>query len=450
VSRPGGERSDVLVVGGNLAGLFVAHTLAGWGFRTRLVEKAAETGGMDRSFAIEGGALFDFGVHALAYRRSELVTRLFRHVLDDRVRRVDVQRAIALRGQLIPYHAPAERWPAELRGLLLDAGAGDPVDDLGDAPPTRERLGRIYGAAFADLIFGEVLRSYPAERRHTAFGVPESELLTNIYPWFFPRARRARPPARLAGSFQERVRRGELPEQALYPAEGGFGAFPAALRRAAEARGVDVVAGASDLALDVEPGTRRVRSVAARGRSYRADRVYWCASPADLQRALGLPVPDAKPDRFVLTSLELARPLEAPWTEVLVGDPEHRVDRISFRGRFAGTENRLVQLEFAYPARGEGSVPEETAAKPAFWVEGALRSLRRLGLVEPGNEVRAFDVKRVPLLYNAYGVEGVPMPEPRFELPPESNLRPVLPTLKKVNINTRFPAYLRFLAEDLG
>jgi len=444
VSWPARASSDALVVGGNLAGLFVAHTLAGWGFRTRLVERSTELGGMDRSFALASGAVFDFGVHALAHRRSELVTRLFRDVLDDRVRRVDVRRALALRGHLIPYHAPPEAWPEELRALLRQ---GEIVDDLQDAPPTRENLGRIYGAGFADLIFDEVLPSYPAEHRHARFGVPESRLLTNVYPWFFPRARRERPAARLSGSFQERVRRGELPEQVLYPLEGGFGAFPAALRRRAEARGVDVVAGASDLAIDVEPGSARVRSITACGRSLRAERVYWCASPTELQRVLGLPTPDVRPDRFVLLSLELAREVEAPWTEILVGEPEHRIDRISFRGRLAGIDNRLVQLEYAYPARGPGSVPEGSAAKPSFWLQGAMRSLRSLGLLEPGNEVRDHDLKRVPILYNAFGVEGVAMPEPRFDLPPGSNLRPVLPTLKKVNINTRF---LRLLTEDLG
>ena len=48
-------------------------------------------------------------------------------------------------------------------------------------------------------------------------------------------------------------------------------------------------------------------------------------------------------------------------------------------------------------------------------------------------------------------IDGVPMPEVDFSgaLPPDSNLRPVLPTIRKVNINTRLPQYLEFLAQDL-
>ncbi len=65
-------------------------------------------------------------------------------------------------------------------------------------------------------------------------------------------------------------------------------------------------------------------------------------------------------------------------------------------------------------------------------------------------EVLDFDCKLAPMLYNAYGVEGEPMPEFDFPVSQDSNLRPVLLTPKKININTRLPEYLRFLSEDLG
>ena len=435
---------DAIVVGGNLAGLFFADTLAGWGFRTVLVERSAKLGGWDRSFENRLGSRFDLGVHALAYRRSELVTRFFEEVLDHAVRKVDVRRAIVLRGHVIPYHVEADQWPDALRALLP---AGEIVDDLGTDEPTRERLGRIYGPAFADLIFDEVLASYPAERRHLELGVPESKLLTNIHPWFFPRARRPDEKEAVGGRFQDRIRRGELPEQALYPAAGYFGAFPEALERRLRERGAEVIAGADDLALDFDGQTGQVRAVVAGGRRLSADRVYWCGSSSDLYCQLGQqpPVAELSPDRFVLASLELEQPVRGDWTEILVADPEHWIDRISFRGHFAGLPNRFVQLEFAYPAadtRFEG--------KEADWLERCTRSLVQLGILQPENTVQDFDLKVVPVLYNAFGIEGQAMPELLFDLPLDSNLRPVLPTLKKVNINTRLPEYLRFLADDLG
>ncbi len=431
---------DALVVGGNLAGLFVAHTLASWGFRTRLVETSDHLGGWDRSFRNRLGSEFDLGVHALAYRRSELVTRFFEEILEGRVRRIDVARAIVIRNHVIPYHAKASSWPGPLRALLPD---GEVLDDLGDEPPSRERLSGIYGAAFADLIFDEVLRSYPSEARHLRFGVPESQLLTNIHPWFFPRARR--PGAEDSTRFQDRIRRGELAEQALYPEAGSFGAFPAALHRRLLDMGVEVTTGAKDLHLDVEPDSGQVRSVRAAGLSLHPERVYWCGSVDELHRQLDQPAPSYTPDRFVLASLEFEKPIEAQWTEIIVGDPEHRIDRISFRGRFAGIENRLVQVEFAYPA-GD---PRFDAKEPE-WLERTLRSLTRLGLLRDDNRLLDFDLKIVPILYNAFGIEGQRFPEVDYRLPPGSNLRPVLPTLRKININTRLPQFIRFLAEDLG
>lgn len=437
----GPEARDCVVVGGNLAGLFVADTLSGFGFRTTVVEPGRALGGWDRSFANRRGTLFDRGVHSLAYRRSELVTRYFRMVLGGRVRHLDVVRELVLRGHRIPYNAPPSAWPRELRGLLRE---GEIVDDLGKEAPTRENLGRIYGPRFADLVYDEVLPSYPSEHRHAAFGVEPWRLLTNIYPWFFPRVPRVEPEG--AGRrFQDKVRRGEIPEQALYPREGGFGAFVEALERRLRERGVEIVVGASELAIDLDPETRSVHRLAAGGLELRPERVYWCAGVPRLCRLLGDPEPELGPDHFVLGSFELERPIPSPVTEILVADPAHPMDRVSFRGNFAGIPNRLVQVEFAHPREDP-----RFEAEAETWRERWLESLRRLGIVEAGNAVLDFDFKKVPIVYNSYGVEGQPMPEVRFELPAESNLRPVLPTVKKVNINTRIPEYLRFLAEDLA
>jgi len=431
---------DVVVVGGNLAGLFLADVLSGFGFDTTLVEPGRSLGGWDRSFANRRGSLFDRGVHALAFRRSELVTRYFQKALENRVRRVDVVREIVLRGHRIPYNAPPPDWPDPLRRLLAP---GEIVDDLGDAPPTRENLSRCYGAGFADLIFEEALPSYPSEHRHAAFGVEPWRLLTNIYPWFFPRVPRTTP-AGPAASFQEKVRRGAVPEQVLYPTEGGFGAFVEALEGRLRARGVEILTHASDLALELEPETRSVRRMLAGGRLLRPGRVYWCGAVGGLYRQLDLPLPDLAPDRFRLGSFELRRPVEGATTEILVADPEHAIDRISFRGNLAGIPNRLVQIEFAHPREDPRFEGDAEA-----WRKRWLESLARLGVVADANEVLDFDFQSVPILYNAYGVEGRPMPEVEPHLPPGSNLRPVLPTVKKININTRLPEYLRFLAEDL-
>jgi hypothetical protein len=148
----------------------------------------------------------------------------------------------------------------------------------------------------------------------------------------------------------------------------------------------------------------------------------------------------------VLGSFEFERPLQCEYTELLVGDPEHLISRASFPGKFSRTTDNLVQLEFAYPRQSDR---HET--KESYWLEKWVASLQRLGIVQPGNAVVDFDLKVVPMMYNSYGIDGVPTPDVNFGdvLPKTSNLRPVLPTVRKVNINTRLPQYLEFLTADL-
>lgn len=435
------QRCDAIVIGGNTAGLIVAYMLGQYGFETRLLEKSPVLGGTDRSFLNRNGRRFDFGLHVLDYMRSEFTTKLYERAVDGAVHKVPRRRGIVLRDHVIPYNAPAEEWPDELRRLLKP---GPLVDELGTAPPTRENLTPFYGKAFVDFVFDEVLRSYPAECRHLEFGVEEAALMSGVYPWFFPRARRGRAELNESRAYQDRVReRNE--EYLLYPDEGGFGAFAEGFRRKVEALGATVETDVADLELDVEPETKVVRSVLAHGQRWYAPRVYWCAPPEPLCRVLSMPAPDTRPDRFVLGSFELDTRVTCDHTELIVAAVEHLANRISFPGKFTGERDDLVQVEFAFPRgselaeRGEG-----------FWMESWIESLKTLGIVPRGAQVVDFDLKSVPLLYNSYGVEGEPMPDVTFELPEGSNLRPVLPTIRNANINARVPQYLRFLADDLA
>ena len=84
-------------------------------------------------------------------------------------------------------------------------------------------------------------------------------------------------------------------------------------------------------------------------------------------------------------------------------------------------------------------------------LERWVASLRRLGIVQPANSVVDFDLKNYSMICNCYGVEGRPMSIVEFgDIPADSNLRPVLPTMQKINISTRVPRYLQFLARDLA
>jgi hypothetical protein len=322
---------------------------------------------------------------------------------------------------------------------------GELVDLLGKNPPTRANLAPYYGSEFVDLIFDEALPSYPSDHRHVELGVPEHEVMSVLYPWFFPRARRERLDVNQSRAYQDRIR-AEAKEYLLYPDEGGFGTFAEGFRARIEAMGVDVLTDVADLAFDVDLERRHVRSVTAHGRRLAAPRLYWCAPPGPLMSLLEMDVPDLKPDRFMLGSFQLARPITCDYNELIFGDPSHRINRISFPGKLALGDDDLVQIEFAFP-EASGAYSHDTA----FWCQTWRESLERLGIASKDNETVDVDVKSFRIMYNCYGVEGKPVPDLDVgEIPAGSNLRPVLPTVRNVNINTRVPQYLKFLAEDLG
>lgn len=445
-SDAGGDRLDAIVVGANVAGLITARCLVNWGYRTVVVERAPAVGGVDGSFRNTKGRWFDFGLHALDHMRSELTTRFFEQTLGGRVHPIERRRAIVLRNELIPYNTEAKDWPHALRSLLAQGGERSLRDDIGAQLPTRRRIARCYGTLFADLVFDEILASYPADQRHLRFGVPEERLLVNIYPWFFPRAERARGASDPSRTYQDAVR--EQPrEYMLYPDEGYFGAFPEAIARGLVEDGARLLLGAADLHVDYRPETRRVEGVLARGERLAAPRVYWCGPPAALCALVGVPVPDATPDTFVLGSFQLAAPVRCDYSELILGDPAHAINRISFPGKLAGGRDDLAQVEFAFPTASDAWHTRATD-----WRESWTRSLERLGVLAPGNRVIDFHFRAVPIFYNVYGAEGRELPSLDFSerLGQGSNLRPVLPTYQKVNINTRLPQIVQFMAHDLS
>ena len=435
------ETVDAIVVGGGLAGLVVAHLVSQNGYRTVLVEKSEHLGGFDRSFRNANGRPFDFGLHVLDHMRSEFTTRLFESIVDGRVHAVERDRGIVLGGHVIPYNTPLEEWPESLRRMFPD---GDVIDTIGTQAPTRERIASVYGAAFADHVFDDALRSYPSDHRHLSFGIEEERLVSGLYPWFFPRVPRSKAELDESRRYQDRVRETRR-EWMLYPDAGGFGAFVDGFRQTLEARGVAIRTGV-ELELDWDEEAGRVRRVAAGDEAWSSQRIYWCAPGTVLA---GLPAQetiDARPDRFVLGSFEFDREVSTPHNELIVADPDHLMNRVSFPGKLALDRDDRVQIEFAFPKDHELGERNDS-----FWMESWLSSLKQLGIVPLDAEVADFDLKRVLTFYNSFGIDGRPMPEVDLSFVPEdSNLRPVIPTIAKANINRRVPQYFEFLARDLA
>jgi hypothetical protein len=431
------EEIDALVVGANLRGLVSAHVLGSLGLRTVLVERGRAPGGADASFQTASGARFELGLHVLDYMRSPLTTRLFTHMVAGEVHRTTLRRGLVLRNRLMPYApAPAEM-PEELRRMLP---AGELVDDIGGAAPTRERLARCYGPAWADFVLDEVLPSFPSENRHRAFGVDESLLLDNIYPWFFPRARRAARPGDESRAFHDRLRAG-IAQEVLYPKRGGFGGFAQGFVERFDPRVVEVVTGAEDLALELEPGTHTVREARALGRRWRARHYFWAAAWPGLCGLLGLPCQNSASDRVLVGSFRLAEPVPCAYDELLVGDPGLRMNRVYFPARWRASEEPLLQVEFAVP------LAEDWPSDAQSWRETWSADLARAGILGARHRVEEFDFRSAAMHFNAFGMEGERLRDADPALVrADSNLHPVAPSMANLNLNRYVPRAIAYVS----
>ncbi len=432
------EQVDAVVVGATLRGLVAAHALSEQGQQIVLVERAPVPGGADGSFRTARGNVFDHGLHVIDADRSPVVTQLFTDAVSGAVHRTELRRGIVVRGQVMPYAPAPSDMPEGLRELLRP---GSLVDDIGDELPTRARLAACYGPAYADLVLDEVLPSFPSEFRHHSFGVDESRLLTNVYPWFFPRVERRAPTADESRAFHDRLRAG-VPQTVLYPHQGGFGGFAQGLMSRLDRDRVEVLLGATDLHVEVEPGTHRVAHVAAAGRRFRAATYYWGTGWAALCAQLAIECQDVATDEVVLGSFRFDRPVRTNLHELLVGDPAFLVNRVHRPSAFRHDDAPLLQVEFAYPANDPS-----WAREPDGWRLRWVDDLGALGLVDGSHRIEDFDFRSFRMHFNGFGAEGVSLrdADPTL-LSPDSNVRPLAPSMANLNINR----YVERVIEDVS
>lgn len=385
-----------LVIGVGLVGSITAYVLAQHGERGLLLERNQDPGGVNGSFADPEGHWFDHGRHVINADRSDFTSRFFREVLgDDGVREFDLHRGIVVRGHLLPYAAPPVQWPEELReNLRIDPEA--PGVHLG-AP--REAFARAYGQWFADLVFDEMMSAYPTLMWKREHGIPEEQLLDWLFPWFFPRTDLELPPQQAneqgvysaeSRNYHHDSRHADPPrEPVLYPASGGYARWiHAMLEQAAET--MEIRTGLADTTADIDPETLEVRSVAAGGVRYTADRVFWCAPLPVLCKAVGWELPGGEPQWELLGSFTFDRPVNTDCHEILCADPRHQIRRINFPGRIAGdAPGRTVQVEYT-------TLGEEARQPGDEWRAEWLRSLHDLGVIDPGTEPTWFDYRPVP------------------------------------------------------
>ena len=432
------EDVDAIVIGSNIRGLVSAYVLDQLGCRVVVLDRSPAVGGVDGSFVTPGDTRFEYGMHVLDFERSRVATRLFTKVVNGAVHKVLLRRALVLRGETVPYAPTVEQLPASLRAMLPAQGVRD--DIAGE--PTREDLVRCYGEAFTTYILDEVLPSYPTEDRHRAFGVDPAKLLANIYPWFFPRVDRNPENPNESRSFHDRLRAGE-DQYLLYPREGGFGGFAAGFVQSFSDR-VEVLLGA-DVNMETDPATHVVRWIDAQDRRFRAPHVFWGASWPALCKAVDLPCQHIATDRVFIGSFRLNRPATSDYLELLVGDPDFRINRVYFPGRFRESDDPLLQLEYAAPVALDLSNDAE------HWRERWVADLQRMGVLDDGHSIDEFDYKSVVMHFNGFGMEGERLQDADpSQLHPSTNLRPVVPSMANLNLNNHVPRTVAYVSEQIA
>ena len=416
------------------------HVLDALGRRAGRRRTRRAVGGADGSFTTAAARTFDHGLHVLDADRSADDPDLFVAAVDGEVHRTVLRRAIVLRGDVVPYAPTREQLPARPRRA---APAGELVDDLGDDLPTRDRLAGCYGRAYVDLVFDEVLPSFPSEARHLAFGVDEARLLVNVYPWFFPRVRWARPRRRRVAPFHDRLRAG-VPQEVLCP-PGGFGALRRrASRRRSTRSAPTVVVGVGDLDVEVEPGTHTVASVTAGGRRYVAEHYVWAAGWPQLCALLDLPCQDVgdRPRAARQLPPRPSRPRRPSRAARRRSDASASIAS-TCPDELRGTGEPLLQVEFAVPVADE-RWPQDRDTWRRWWLEATAGAL---GLLDADHRVEEFDFRSFVMHFNGFGVEGEPLrdADPQL-LRADTNIVPVVPSMANLNLNRWVPRAVR----DLG
>ena len=384
---------DNLIVGGGFAGCITAWILSAERMQAVLLEKGGSTAGMSGSFQDPHGNSFDYGRHVLNYGRTDLATQFFELTLGNQVRKFRLERGLLLRGELIGYAAPLADWPAEFRQQIRLA-ADSPQVRVGSK---RKEFAAAYGSWFADFVFDDVVSAFPTLLWRRERGTPEEELLDWIFPWFFPLSDREAPPDEDAerGVFSAESRRYHYDtrhrdgETVLFPAGGrGFGQWLEAMIEQSTPQ-VDVRAELGDLGFEFRPGTCRLDAVHTAETTYRPRHVFWCAPLPILCQAFNWELPSGEPQSFLLGNFTFERPLDVEYHEVLGGDPNHRINRISFPGRIGGQpQPTTLQIEHLNLTSNVALQGDDE------WLSEWEQSLRKTGLVAGDNRVLHADLKR--------------------------------------------------------
>ena len=376
------KKKSVIIFGGGLSGLVTANVCSHLGIDSLLVENSNLLGGGNKSIKDKEGNIFDYGYHALDYNRSFITTKFFIKVLQNNYRKFKLKRGIIIKDHLIPYNEKINKWPKDLKVLFSKKLQEDTIE----GKLSRVKISKNFGKKFTDLAYKDILISYPSIKWSLENGGKEEDFFGLVYPWFFPNIKKKNQRKSEWEIFHDKMRNVE--HFVLYPKKGGFESFIKGIQNDINKKYCKIIKNTKNIKFQINSKTRNISSVKINERVFVANAYFWCNSPISLCKILGINIKkmkSGKPQQIIFGNFVLKNNIKSNFHEILVGNPQHKINRISFPGKISNKGNRLIQVEWAIPLNT--SKIDKISLKKSW-----IASLMTLGIINKQNQIKRISI----------------------------------------------------------
>jgi protoporphyrinogen oxidase len=386
------NRKRIIVVGAGIAGLTLAYRLSRAGYELLVVEKEGTVGGLAKSFAYEGGYIFDAGPHRF-YTEDAAVLSFIHEVLEDDYLTIGRRSGVRMFDKYF-------EWPLKITSLLRM-----PMRDFFSIGLDLLRRERRQGESFEDYIIGAYGR-----RLYEIFFKPYTEKFLGMpcheisKYWAVTGIDRAVIDGNIKVNDLFALAKSLLNPQPslefIYPKSGGIGVFAEKLKK-------KIVELGGRILLDSEVGKivchdRSIEKVVVGDREYDCDMVIWTGSLGDLTPLLGIAEPDLQYLSLILYNYCVDAPAASDYQWCYFGADNIPFNRVSYPTRF---NQRLA------PHGKSGVCVEVTCRKgDLLWqapesIEGEIRkTLIENRIIGSSAEVVTCHMERIGNAYPIYSL----------------------------------------------
>jgi protoporphyrinogen oxidase len=390
-----------IVVGGGIAGIVTAYQLMRGGNSVILLETAATVGGLLASKKVNG-RYYDYGTHILAETGiSDLDAFLFDGLACDYFQHVKVGSYIGAlyeRNGFINDFA----FPRSQRQELMDAYLSHPRAAASSPNNLREQLIGDYGVLIYEKLLEPSLRKFfhsdPRDLMPNSqglFGMSRIMLGDEVGS----RTLKTDPAHdRLLGyhSYTEYSSK----YRALYPRDGGVGAWINLLESKLRQGGVEIITKAE---FSIDSAHDHIQQLVVNGETHAVDRLYWTVPATLIYDKLSMKKMLGGPPRR-LTSVVVDVEVDGNYaTDVFYVqnyDPSMQSFRVTLYDNYNANANdstKRATVEFLVEGNGEAE---------SFYAEQAILELKQMGLIEAGAVTRVAGCEFIR--------GGFPVPTPDF------------------------------------